>query len=94
MERLGVDSRSDEALCGFVLKKHGQEVELLVHKAEPIEDHRLDRIAYGDNKRFWRVLYCPVKDIANTQFVKLPGHEPEMVQDPTRVGTVHRCLLA
>jgi hypothetical protein len=46
MERAGFDSGGDEALCGFVLKEHRHKIELLVHKAQPIEDHRFDSMAY------------------------------------------------
>ena len=94
MEMLGLDPRGDEALRRFILKKPGHERELLVHKAEPIEDHRFDGAAYGDNAGLWRVLHRPVEYVADTKFVKHPGYETEMIQDLTPGSSVHRRLLS
>ena len=77
-----------------MLKKHGHEIELLVHKAEPIEDHRFDGAASGDNAGLWRVLHRPVEDVADTKFVKHPGYETELIQDLTPGSSVHRRLLS
>jgi hypothetical protein len=68
MEMLGSDPRGDEALCGLILKKQRDEGAWLVHKAEPMEDHRFDGVAHGDNAGLWIGLHGPVKPIANTKF--------------------------
>ena len=89
MEMLGLDPGGDEALRRFILKKHRDEVELLVHKAEPMEDHRFDGAAHGDDAGLRCVLHGPVQYVTNAKFVKHPGHETEMVQDLTPYG---RCI--
>src|SRR5512132_773706 len=94
MKMLGINPRGDETLRRFVLKKHGHEIELLVHKTEPIEDHRFDSAAHGDNAGLRRVLQHLVEYVANTKFVKHPGDETEMIQDLTPGSSVHRRLLS
>jgi len=94
MEMLRLDPGGNEALRRCILKKHRHELELLVHKAEPIEDHRFAGAADGDNTRLGRVLYRPVKHVTNAQFIKHPGHEPEMIQDRTPVPSRHTRLLS
>jgi hypothetical protein len=94
MKMLGINPGGDETLRRFVLKKHGHEIELLVHKAAPLEDHRFDGAAHGDNAGLRRVLQHPVEYVANTKFVKHPGYETEMIQDFTPGLSVHRCLVS
>src|SRR4030095_6881632 len=65
MEMLGFDSRGDEALRGFILKEHRHKIELVVHKAQPIEDHRFDSVAHGDKPGLWVLLCRPIKHVAN-----------------------------
>ena len=36
MEMLGCNLGGDEALCGFILKEQRHQIELLMHKAQPI----------------------------------------------------------
>jgi hypothetical protein len=73
MEMPGFDSGGDAALCGFVLKEHRHQVELLVHKAQPIEDHRFDGMTHSDKPGLWGLLQHPVEHIANAEFVVHPG---------------------
>jgi len=59
-----------------------------------MKDHRLDGVTHGHNAGLWIVLHGPVKHVANTKFVKHPGHKTEMVQDLTPGSSVHRRLLS
>ena len=43
VQRAGFSSRSDEPRDRFLLEKVGSQGQVLVHKAEPVEDHNLDR---------------------------------------------------
>ena len=65
MEMLGRDPRGNEALRRFILKKPRDEVQLLIHKAQPIKDHRFDRVAPSNNAGFWIVLHGPVQYVPN-----------------------------
>jgi hypothetical protein len=48
-----------------MLKKPRDEGELLIHKAQPIKDHRFDHVAHSHNAGFWIVLHGPVQYVAN-----------------------------
>ena len=69
MEMLGVNPRGDEALPGFILKKHGHKREVLIHKAQPIEDHGFDGAAHGDKPGLGGVLRRSVQYVANAIFL-------------------------
>jgi hypothetical protein len=94
VEMLGLDPGGDKARRRFILKKPRYEVELLVDKAKPIEDHGFDGVTDGDNTGLRHMLYRPVKHVANAQFIKHPGHEPEMIQDLTPISSMHTRLLS
>ena len=94
MEMLGIDPGGDETRRRCVLKKPGHARELLVHTAEPMEDHRVDGAPPGDQAGLWRVLQRPVEYGAKTKFVKHPGHKTKMIQDLTPGSSVPRRLLS
>src|SRR4051812_48887035 len=93
IEMRGFDARRNQPLGGLMLKKHGHEVELLIHKAEAVEHHRLDGAPHRDNARFWTLLRSMVNDMANTQLFEHPSDKTQMIQDFTAVGAWHRHLL-
>jgi hypothetical protein len=88
----GFNARCHKPVGRLVVKKHGDQVELLVHKAQSVEDHCLDGMTHGDKPGLWVVLGGLVNDVGNPEFIEHPGHEPEMVQDLT-IWLWHRWLL-
>src|SRR4029453_17851728 len=93
MEMLGGNAWGNEPLGRFVLEKHRDQGELVMDKAQAVEDHRFDRITAGHNTLL-RVLGCgAVNHLAEAQFFKHPGNEAEMIQDLTAIWLVHRVLL-
>ena len=56
----------------LILKKMGDEVELLVDEAQAVEDHGFDRMADGHNPHFWVLLCRVIKDLSDAEFFKHP----------------------
>ena len=94
LEMLGRDPRGDEARRRFMLQKPRDEVPWLMHTAQPIQDHRFDRVAHSHHAGCWIVLQGPVPSVAKASFVKHPGHETEMVQDLTPGSSMPSGLLS
>jgi hypothetical protein len=90
---LGFDPRSNEPVGRFVLKKPGYEVQLLVHKTQAVEDHRLDGVAHGDYAGLGVLPDGLINDRANAKFIEHPGHQAEMIQALTAIGLWHSRLL-
>jgi hypothetical protein len=70
VQMAGVYRRSDEPRGRLILEKVGPQVQLLVHKAKPVEDHRLDRMAGGHEThcRVWLGRF--INDFSHAAFVK------------------------
>jgi len=77
-----------------MLNKLRDEGAWLMPKAAPMANHRFDRVAHRHNPGLWIVRHGPVEHVANTKFIKHPGHETEMVQDLTPGTSVHSRLLS
>jgi hypothetical protein len=68
IERAGLHAWSNEASDGRILKKMGDEGELVVEKAQPVKHHGLDRMTCGYNPHF-RVLLCRcINDLGDAEF--------------------------
>jgi hypothetical protein len=93
MEMAGFAPRRDQAMRRFGLKKHRHEVEGLVHKAEPIENHRFDGVAHGHKALFRALLGRSVQPIPDPQFIEHPSPQAEMIQDLTAIDLWHSRLL-
>jgi len=65
----------------LILKKMGDEVELLVDEAQAVEDHGFDRMADGDNPHFRVLLGGFVNDLGDAEFFKHACHEAQVIQD-------------
>jgi hypothetical protein len=68
-----------ESRYRFILEKPWDQIELLVHKAEAVEDHRFHSIARGHDPRFWLVSGGSVNDLANAEFIKHRRNKAQMV---------------
>jgi hypothetical protein len=83
IEVRGVNAGANEPLSRLVLKKHGDEVELLVHKPQPIEHHRFDGMAKSHDPLLRVSLSCSINHITTTKFVEHPSDEAEMIENLT-----------
>jgi hypothetical protein len=72
VEMTGLNARSDETRERLILKKMRHEVELLADEAQAVEDHRLDRMACGDNPHFRVLLGGLINDLSDAEFFKHP----------------------
>src|SRR5215475_2603382 len=84
-----LDRRSDAPRGRFILEKVGHQVQLLIHKAEPIEDHRRDRLACGHETHFWVLLDRFINDFSNAECVQHARDKAQVISD---LGAVRRWL--
>ena len=68
VEMAGLHSWRDESRDGFVLKKMRDKIELLVDKAQAVEDHRLDCMACGHKTHFRVLPGGLVNDLGDAEF--------------------------
>jgi hypothetical protein len=94
MARRGFEAGGDEARCGCVLKEPRHTIAWLVHKAQPIADHRVDSMAPRDTPRLWGWRRRAVEPLTNAEFVVHPGDKAEVVQECSPVPSGHSHLLA
>jgi hypothetical protein len=78
-----------------ILEKPRHQVQLLVHKAEAVEDHRVDGMAGGDEAHLRVLLGRLVNDFSDAKFVKHACDEAQMIQDWAAVAvlSIHWALL-
>src|SRR5882724_7331691 len=87
---LGVNQAGrQESRDRFILEKPRHQVELLVYKAEAVEDHRFDGMAGGDDAHLRVLLGRLVNDFSNAKFVKHARDKAKMIQDLTAVDLFH-----
>src|SRR5262245_22390746 len=79
IEMGSANARANEPLWGFVMKKARDQVELLIHKAQPIEDHRFDGLAEGDGALGGILGNDAVNDCPNPQFLIHSCYKAEMI---------------
>jgi hypothetical protein len=95
MERWSVDQHGSQKSRGrFVLEKPRHQRELLVHKAEAVENHGFNSIARGHDGRFWMVSGGTVNDLTKAKFIAHPCDQAPMVEDLTPLGVWHGSLLS
>jgi hypothetical protein len=70
---------SQESRERFVLEKPRPQLELLVHKAEAVEDHRFHGSTRRHNPRFWLVSGGTVNDLTNAKFIQHTRDKAQMV---------------
>ena len=72
MAMAGLNAGGNKARARFMLEKMGAEIELLVHEAQAVEDHGLDRMAGGHHPHA-RVLFGGlIKDLRDAECFKHP----------------------
>ena len=63
----------------LILKKMGDEVELLVEKAQAIEHHGFDRRPSGHNPHFRVLLGSAINDFRDAEFLKHPRDQTQVI---------------
>ena len=79
MEMAGLNAWGKEARERLVLEKMGDEVELLVDKAETVEHHGFDRMAGGHNPHFRVLLRRLINDLGDAEFFKHACDETQVI---------------
>lgn len=79
--------RGDEARGGLILKTMRHEVELLIDKAQAVEDHRLHRLACSDHPYFRVLLGGFIADLSDAEFLNHPRHKAQVIYNLT-VGSL------
>ena len=81
MKMVSLNAGGDKARDRLILEKMGDEVELLVEKAQTVEHHGFDRMASGHNPHFGVLLRRLINDLSNAKFFKHPRNQPQVIQD-------------
>ena len=79
IEMAGLNAWGNEARDGLILEKKGDEVELLVDKAEPIEHHGFDCMAGGHNPHFRVLLGGSINDVSDAEFFKHARDQTQVI---------------
>jgi hypothetical protein len=79
MEMAGLNAWGNEARDGFILEKMGDEVELLVDKAQTVEHHGFDRMAGGHNPHFRVLLGGSINDFSDAEFFKHARDQTQVI---------------
>jgi hypothetical protein len=74
-----LNAGGNEARERLMLEKMGDEIELVVEKAETIEHHGFDRRAGGHNPPFRVLLGGAINDFRDTQFLKHPRDQTQVI---------------
>ncbi len=79
VEMAGLNARGNEARDRLMLEKMGDEIELLMEKAEAVEHHGFDRMAGGHNPHFRVLLRRLIKNLRDTEFFKHPCDQAQVI---------------
>jgi hypothetical protein len=79
IEMARLNAWSNEARDGLILEKMGDEVELLVDKAEAVEHHGFDCMAGGHNPHFRVLLGGSIDDFRDAKFLKHPRDQTQVI---------------
>jgi hypothetical protein len=69
----------NEASDGLNVEKMGHEVELLIEKAQTVQDHGFDRMAYSHNPHFRVLLGGSINDLSDAEFFKHPRDQAQVI---------------
>src|SRR5438477_10116359 len=72
IEMAGLNAWGNEARDRLILEKMGDEIELLLDKAEAVEHHGFDRMAGGHNPHFRVLLRRLINNLCDAEFFKHP----------------------
>src|SRR5688572_26738594 len=78
IQMAGLNAGGKEAREGVILEKMGDEVELLVDKAETVEHHGFDRMASSHNTHFRVLLRRSINHLRDAEFFKHPRDQTQM----------------
>ena len=79
MEMAGLNAWGNEARDRLILEKMGDEVELLVDKAQTVEHHGFDRMAGGHNPHFRVLLGGSINDFSDAEFCKHARDQTQVI---------------
>ena len=79
IEMVRLNAWGNEARERLILEKMGDEVELLVEKAQAIEHHGFDRMPGGHNSHFWVLLGGSINDFSDAEFFKHPRDQAQVI---------------
>ena len=79
IEMARLNAGGNEARERLILEKMGDEVELLVEKAQAIEHHGFDRRPSGHNPQFRVLLGGSINDCSDTEFFKHPCDQAQVI---------------
>jgi hypothetical protein len=74
-----LNPRGDEAREWFMLKKMWHQGELLVDKAQAIEDHGFDSMASGHNPHFRVLLRRLINNLSDAKFFKHARNKAKVI---------------
>jgi hypothetical protein len=81
IEMAGLNTGGNQTRDRLILEKMGDEVQLLVEKAQTVEHHGFDGMASGHNTHFRVLLRRLINDLSNAEFFKHPRDQTQVVQD-------------
>jgi len=79
IEMARLNAWSNETRERLILEKMGDEVELLVDKAEAVEHHGFDGMAGGHNPHFRILLRCLINNLRDAEFFKHASDQTQMI---------------
>ncbi len=79
VEMAGLNAWGNEARDRLILEKMGDEIELLIDKAEAVEHHGFDRMAGGHNPHFRVLLRRLINNLRDTEFFKHPRDQTQVI---------------
>ena len=82
----GLNAWGNEARDRLILEKMGDEVELLVEKAETIKHQGFDRMAGGHNPHFGVLLRRLINNLRDTEFFKHARDQTQVTKTCVRYG--------
>ena len=75
----GLNAWGNEARDRLMLKKMRDKVELLVDKAQTVEDHGFDGMASGHNPHFRVLLRRLINHLRDAEFFKHPRDQAQVI---------------
>src|SRR5712692_3081533 len=79
VEMAGLNAWGNEARDRLILEKMGDEIELLIDKAEAVELHGFDRMAGGHNPHFRVLLRRLINNLRYAKLLKQPCDQSQVI---------------